>query len=154
MRMFETRRAWESHELESHRRQWVCQCCSATLSSRSTLAAHITRDHAGLFDELQLELLLNVSSRPQTVIASTECKLCDWERVLRPRNTHVPGCSTVDVTAKQFLRHVAGHQEQLALFALPRQRFDVDGENTAGGGHVRSFASSQAMVRISEGRME
>lgn len=60
-----------------------------------------------------------------------DCPFCDdWADVLRARgNSSRKGKSPeeyiVKVSATQFKRHVATHQEQLALFSVPKSNLDI-----------------------------
>ena len=59
-------------------------------------------------------------------IPAAACPLCDWDVILSELNKEVPSTEILVVTSEQFRRHLGGHMEQLALFALPRSYKDED----------------------------
>lgn len=151
MLVFESKRAWVDHEMEAHRRTWTCPGCPYTTGRDSgSLKGHLEQQHRDIATNLPLKALLKSSSRPLEILAAKECPLCDWGEELRSGNTHVTKDDDVTVTAPQFMRHLAGHLEQLALFALPRPVENEEGEGASIGVAFRSRENStDAMVSIS-----
>jgi hypothetical protein len=128
MRMFRSRNEWFSHELQNHRREWVCQQCQhAPFSSSSEYEAHLRTNHHIELQESQLKALLLQSEEPVDKVAATACRLCnDWEtNIGNPKHDsnrsflHGGQLTQPYGTRNQFRRHLGRHMEQLALFALP-----------------------------------
>ncbi|CAG8971715.1 hypothetical protein HYALB_00003183 [Hymenoscyphus albidus] len=65
-----------------------------------------------------------------------ECLFCeDWEGKLRRINPHIAPSEEFFVSPSQFKHHVGKHMEQLALFAVPRERSDdkdLNSDNSEG----------------------
>jgi hypothetical protein len=75
-----------------------------------------------------LPSILNTSRQVPTFVDPQDCPFCDkWAETLSSRGglkgknvSHPEGSSKVLVSPTRFKRHVATHQEQLAIFAIPR----------------------------------
>jgi len=123
--MFEDKAAWAQHDAE-HRHQWDCQHCRNTcgpFSSPGGLYEHMRSLHAG--DELPSEVLNQVvkaSSRPMDETAP-DCPLCDFDAEVHQQASKsgqaVPPGSQALIPLVELQKHLALHQEQLALFAIP-----------------------------------
>ena len=117
---------WE-HELESHRLEWCCRfCTSQPFSSEAKLSNHLRHRHPQVSDLSQLSALIKASRQSVDKIPAAACPLCDWDVTLSELNEQVPSTEILVVTSEQFRRHLGGHMEQLALFALPRSYKDED----------------------------
>jgi hypothetical protein len=124
--LFEDKAAWARHDAEEHRRQWDCQHCRGTcgpFSSSHGLYEHILSLHAG--DELPADVLdqvVKASSRP-SVETAPECPLCDFDAKVHDQANRlgqaVPLGSQAVIPLVELQKHLALHQEQLALFAIP-----------------------------------
>jgi hypothetical protein len=124
--LFEHKAAWARHDAEEHRRQWDCQHCRNTdrpFSSSQGLHEHLRSLHAG--HELPPEVLSQVvqaSSRPLNEIAP-DCPLCDFDievnRQADRTGQAIPPGSQAVIPLAELQKHLALHQEQLALFAIP-----------------------------------
>jgi hypothetical protein len=79
-----------------------------------------------------------ITSRPLDYIDTSRCMLCDWDKVLLSK-----GSVTV-VSRESFMGHLAHHLEQLALFALTRER---PGENS---GSIKSNHAANLSSRASQ----
>ena len=124
LKMFSSRQAWFSHELQYHRLDWCCQLCSRKYDIQGELEWHVRSCHAHNLTEAQIPALLNASQQPVDRIPANECSFCDdWGARLKETN---PGLSELFVTPAQFRSHVASHMEQLALFAIPRGSLEGD----------------------------
>ncbi|TVY53442.1 hypothetical protein LCER1_G003858 [Lachnellula cervina] len=133
MRMFRSRNEWFAHELQYHRREWVCQHCQhPAFTSAVEYSRHLEATHPTILHNSQLEALLLQSEEPVDKISSNACHLCDeWEANLNnskqdAKRLLLNGGKVVEPygTPKQFRRHLGRHMEQLALFALPTQEGD------------------------------
>lgn len=123
--LFEDREHWFEHELEQHRREWLCVSCPGLIfTARITFEKHLNRNH---FTEEKtgslIALTLESSSRPVTEVAASSCPFCnDWDQVLRQEaadtESKIPDDNEIMVPTEQFKRHLGRHMEQLALFAI------------------------------------
>lgn len=119
--LFQDRDSWFQHELEHHRRQWICHICSnMAFTFRDAIEAHLLTAHPEL-PNVALGAIINSSSHPMSEIEASACPLCnEWERSLIIKAAQL-GLSTSHVVAPlhDFRRHLGHHLEQLALFAIP-----------------------------------
>jgi hypothetical protein len=134
--MFRSRNEWFAHELQNHRREWVCQYCQhPAFSDVSAFSGHTKSTHPGVLANSPLEALTLQSEEPVDKIPSTACPLCkDWEADLKRKqaNRDLISLASNDGegmdaygTPKQFRRHLGRHMEQMALFALPPNDTEV-----------------------------
>ncbi|KAF2109006.1 hypothetical protein BDV96DRAFT_247899 [Lophiotrema nucula] len=103
-RLFERRNEWFSHELQLHRKSWICGYgCSKTFSSRHAYESHLLKRH------------------PSEAVKDQHSTLADIAETQMPMNSHdlCPLCKEHLTSLKLLRRHLGRHQEQLALFALP-----------------------------------
>lgn len=147
--MFEERSAWHDHELEHHRRIWSCHICQGlSFEAAGVLRTHLENEHAMSADDERLETILSACSRPAQQIAARDCTLCDWEPRLRHRNAEIPETADTTVTVVHFMKHLAGHLDQLALFALPRA-CPGEADTNAAGANNEDESSSHQKVSLS-----
>ena len=110
--LFSTRIEWIKHEMEIHRRRWQCIRCDGSsefFTTERDMIEHLRSQHADTITETQASIILKVCERPVTKFGSSACPLCsEWNPLL-----------TDETNAKQFFRHLARHQQQVALEALP-----------------------------------
>ncbi|KAI1292939.1 hypothetical protein F5Y03DRAFT_15812 [Xylaria venustula] len=135
--LFGDSRAWFEHELQCHRKQWVCMLCSrGPFSTAASFKSHLQGRHSDvLANESQIEIFMNASQRAVDTIPAEECPFCDEWAVSLKNDMPVPPSASlsevlVTVQPVQFRRHVASHMEQLALFAIPR---NTDGDDIEQG---------------------
>jgi hypothetical protein len=124
--LFEDKAAWALHDAEEHRRQWDCQHCRNTdrpFSSSQDLHEHLRALHAG--DGLPAEVFTQVvkaSSRPLSETVP-DCPLCDFDVDVHHEADRlgqaIPSGSQAVIPLAELQKHLALHQEQLALFAIP-----------------------------------
>lgn len=122
--MFTNSISWYKHEFKTHWVDWYCRLCQHSSSSRGDLETHTREQHAKDVTEGQIPALMSVSHRSKNAISPYLCPFCDdWgdelSVTMRGREK-----SKLLVTPHQYRLHVAGHMEQLALFALPRAHPD------------------------------
>lgn len=122
--LFEDRDTWFEHELRKHRCEYICTLCSCGPFSFERLAAHIQNTH-GHFSDRQLKMLREGGRQNSIRFKAEDCPFCDkWTEALSTTTSLIS--KTVDptqdifVTHTQFKKHVAIHQEQLAILALQR----------------------------------
>lgn len=130
-RFFGDSREWFDHEMQCHRGKWVCILCQrGPFASSQEMEAHARREHGNvLAHDSQLSVISSASQRSQDTLPAQDCPFCDeWAESLRADNPIPEGMAALEAVATvdpaQFRRHVASHQEQLALFALPRRSGD------------------------------
>ncbi|KAL8382715.1 hypothetical protein RB595_006483 [Gaeumannomyces hyphopodioides] len=126
--IFGDRNTWFEHELHYHRAIHTCNLCigGERLSSVSEMQDHFRSCH-GQFSEVQAQMLIESGREPVTEFKASDCPFCDeWaDRLgakLDPRGKDATGkapAGDATVTASRFRRHLAAHQEQLAIFAMP-----------------------------------
>ncbi|KAJ3578723.1 hypothetical protein NPX13_g1842 [Xylaria arbuscula] len=111
-RLFATRRDWVYHEMQLHRRQWICQQCACGYASKSEITNHIRRNHQFNITDRELAILLDMSERPNDEGNHDRCPFCH-----------------ATMSTRKLLDHIAGHMEELALFSLPRNLVDEETED-------------------------
>lgn len=122
--------SWFDHELQCHRRQWVCIMCEGgPFEAAEKFDNHLKSAHSDLPPDMAgLEVVKDASQRAVSEISAADCPFCDeWEDILRQKapgkENHDPSAqpgASITVSPRTFQAHVAHHMEQLALFALPR----------------------------------
>ena len=133
--MFADRSTWFSHELQVHRVEWCCPFCThSPLQSLGLFEDHLHIHHPQKFIKEQLSALGATCQQSVDKISPQACPFCEeWFVKLRDANPNLAG-GTLVVTPAQFQHHVGSHMEQLALFALPKDRGDaVESTDVAGG---------------------
>ncbi|KAL6407945.1 hypothetical protein AUP68_08986 [Ilyonectria robusta] len=148
-RFFGDRDTWFEHELKEHRARYTCSLCGHGPLGPKQIRAHIQTAH-GPFSDDQLQMLLDAGREALTKIRAKDCPFChDWEDALHLRTnpggkSTLPGEPTQDifVSTTRFKRHVAVHQEQLAIFALPRATEENGTRESASDGHSHSHVLS------------
>lgn len=144
--LFGDRDSWFEHELKEHRARYGCSLCGhGPLGSRD-IRAHIQSAH-GPFPDDRLRMLQDAGRQAVREYRAQDCPFChDWADILcqmaDPRGKAAVGAGSVAVSASRFKRHVAMHQEQLAIFALPRAREDDDSPGSASVVETRGTDSS------------
>ncbi|KAF5696850.1 ankyrin repeat [Fusarium mundagurra] len=132
--LFGDRDSWFDHELKNHRATYTCPLCDgARRTSKSNLRLHLAT-HGGFSDQ-QLRILEDASQDPAIHLRARDCPFCDeWAEKLGTKCIpSIPDIQDAVVSIARFKRHVATHQEQLAIFALPRAIAEdetVDKEST------------------------
>jgi len=103
-----------------------CLLCSKDCNSHKDLSQHLERQHQSA-DESTLASLSKAIARPPAKIPANHCPFqCGWEQKTRPEASNEPSNTVQVVDIATFRRHVAGHMEQLALFAVPRGVLTTD----------------------------
>ncbi|PON26770.1 hypothetical protein TGAM01_v204271 [Trichoderma gamsii] len=131
---FEDRDSWFDHELRKHRSQYSCILCQSGGFSLIALQAHILKAH-GDFSDAQIEILQEEGRENITQFEAQSCPFCDdWaEKLLQKSESVIHSFGSMQgilVNHNRFKRHVASHQEQLAIFAVPRAKEDEDLSNS------------------------
>lgn len=152
--LFEDRNSWFEHELQHHRSKHTCSLCQqGPFTSKSDIISHIVSAH-GSFSQDQLSAILASGIQVSTRLDASDCPFCDdWADTLQHRNPNSKlvsgqaGGSLVSLT--RFKRHVATHQEQLALFAVPRH-IEEAGSDRSGAGSISILTGSAGALDIAD----
>ncbi|KAI0407394.1 hypothetical protein F4802DRAFT_20177 [Xylaria palmicola] len=102
-RLFATRYDWVYHEMQLHRRRWVCRLCSCEFYSESEMIEHITRTHDSSITNGKLSIVIEMSEQQLDEDYVDKCPFCYGKMNLG-----------------KLLDHMASHMEELSLFALPQ----------------------------------
>jgi hypothetical protein len=120
--MYVTRHDWLYHEMQMHRRRWVCSGdCDLSFGTRDAVEFHMREKHHETFTELQLPVIIDLCERPADPNKNSLCPLCPAE-----------------MTLSKLQVHLATHLEELALFVLPvymSDKSERSGSNQGGGGN-------------------
>lgn len=104
--LFERRRDWIAHELQSHRNEWCCNTPGhQAYDSRKEFTSHMKRQHMGSVEMDRLDSLADMVARP-ALSMKFSCPL----RCSEDFN---------DLSIDRLERHVGRHLEIIATFALP-----------------------------------
>ncbi|KAF9777954.1 hypothetical protein IL306_004298 [Fusarium sp. DS 682] len=121
-KLYVSRRDWIYHELQVHRRRYICQekDCDSVFSSRKELSSHLKQHYNDAILSAQLDVILDFcSQRADDLNTGKEpCLICGEE---------------LSLSALQ--KHLAAHMEDIALFVLPT---DVDQESGDSKASVRA----------------
>lgn len=140
------------HELEHHRRQWECQRCKEKVfESKQTLLDHIHSTHKD--SSLSGDLLSQVAEVSSQLVVETnaECPFCEELGVEVIRRAQQMGREILDdqavlIPVEEFQKHIASHQEQLALFAIPQT---IERSVDSGSRPDRSEAGADERKKVS-----
>lgn len=156
--MFSDRDSWFNHELKHHHSVYMCKLCGIQYTATKMLQQHILGEHGAHSDEEVLSLIEHGKLVPSQLKAQG-CPFCDdWASILSHRRHQTEGLASstihqadILVSLTHFKRHVATHQEQLAIFAVPRT-VDDDEEHSHGAVEANSEAvwSQDDSTRITD----
>jgi hypothetical protein len=107
-----------------------------------------THEVGGLPEDVVAKLI-DASSHPVSE-ATPDCPFCDFENdvrsdVMAKGQDLLPGAPIV-IPLSDYHRHLASHQEQLALFAIPPE---VERSVESESNHSRSEADPQENIKVS-----
>lgn len=150
VRLFEDRGAWQAHDAECHHIRWECHYChTSTFDTAASFQNHLRSTHnVGEIPEEVLAEVVSSSSHPLTEVAPN-CPLCDFGAQVR-RDAASAGeklseSVQVVVSLADYHRHIASHQEQLALFAIP-PAIERSVESESRNGRSRADPDEQTQV--------
>ncbi|KAL8702927.1 MAG: hypothetical protein Q9201_003907 [Fulgogasparrea decipioides] len=129
--LFERRRDWIAHELQSHRTEWCCNTPEHPIyDSRTEFQSHMKRQHPGSFDMDQLDSFTNMVARPASNLKFS-CPLCCSDRF-------------VNLSIDKLEKHLGRHLEVIATFALPSNgtKSPTSQESIVTGGAIMNDTSS------------
>lgn len=155
---FGDRDSWFEHELRKHRCQYTCILCSKGIFSFDSLQAHILTTHGHMSDP-RLKMLREAGRENPTGFKAEDCPFCDeWAEKLLPKTSTKgkPVDSTQDILVNhdRFKRHVATHQEQLAIFAIPRATGDREMSGPGSTATSNSLKTSVSPLKVDEDPIE
>ncbi len=111
---YQSRRAWFNHELQNHRRLWTCNGhCKMTFKTEDLMVVHIQEHSRTALTDSQSLILARMCVNPIKETVTSKCPMC---------NLTITGLS-------KFSKHLGGHLEELALFALPVKIIESDAED-------------------------
>jgi hypothetical protein len=92
------------HELQIHRRQYVCKDCGEVYTNRNEISTHLQAHYGKSISPAQLSVMLDLCNLQVDVLEKKQdsCLLCGKELLL-----------------SALQEHLATHMEDLALFVLP-----------------------------------
>ncbi|KAI0114257.1 hypothetical protein F4776DRAFT_330204 [Hypoxylon sp. NC0597] len=144
--LFRDRNTWFDHELLAHRSKYICPLCSEDADSKASLTLHVESAH-GNFATEQISMLAEAGRVVPNHFEAQDCPFCDeWAELLKTKR-HGEDKSLIQVdgytlvSRSRFKRHVATHQEQLAIFVVPRSSEDAD-HASMGSGKSDSLGSA------------
>ncbi|OQE89740.1 hypothetical protein PENNAL_c0013G04005 [Penicillium nalgiovense] len=114
-KLYVSRHDWIYHELQVHRRKYVCKECDKRCAGRKELSTHLREHYKESIPPAQLSLILDLCDHQVDVSCTSEkdtCLVCGEE---------------LQLSALQG--HLAAHMEDIALFVLP----NADEEEETGG---------------------
>ncbi|RYP17412.1 hypothetical protein DL765_004542 [Monosporascus sp. GIB2] len=103
-KLYVSRHDWTYHELQIHRREFVCKECRKVCPSRNDMSTHLREHYDGSTPLAQLGVILDLCSRQIDVSENREdqCLMCGEE-----------------LSLLALYEHLAAHMEDIALFVLP-----------------------------------
>lgn len=153
LKMFHSRHEWFAHELQAHRREWICEYCThESFATANSFRNHLRLTHTVNIKGSQLEAIVLQCEEPIDKIPAAACKLCNqWENEIQ-RCSAVSGKPIRDEKTNKsgslsmFRKHLGRHMEQLALFALPIANNREDEAMDSEEQHSDSFDDEVALL--------
>ncbi|KAJ3471850.1 hypothetical protein MRS44_001949 [Fusarium solani] len=110
-KLYVSRHEWIYHELQIHRRKYVCKECPKTSSSRTEMSAHVQAHYGESIAPAQLGVILDLCDQQDDGMngEKEECLVCGEE-----------------LSFLALQGHLAMHMEDVALFILPNTQEDQD----------------------------
>ena len=145
--MFESRSEWYAHELQFHRREWVCgDPGHRVYSKRGDFESHVRRYHHEV-PENQRQTYIRSSERPVHAEA-IECPLCTEEHIIVREGNEEPTIrrDPKHVPVKIFKRHLGRHLERLALFSISSTQDEAEEEGSLPSNNLNSGGSQLSWV--------
>jgi tetratricopeptide (TPR) repeat protein len=141
---------WFQHEMTFHRVVYRCFLCpNKVYYQEKKYLSHLNQEHAKMLDVGGEQQGRDLARKPLAQIPASDCPCCsDWVDRLKERMTQTSRLASNEVlavTPTVFKRHLAGHLEQLALFAVPLGAATDDDNNSNAameeGKSKRTYAS-------------
>ena len=124
-KLYVSRHDWAHHELQVHRREFVCNKCDKRSQTRQEASAHL-REHGDSILPSQLSVILDLAERQVDISLSQKepCLVCGEE-----------------LSLKALQNHLASHMEDIALFVLPSAEDDEDTGDSNASIQVKNLGS-------------
>jgi hypothetical protein len=113
-RLYGSRRAWFTHEMNLHRRMWTCiDSCSKTFTKEVEFKAHLQNKHKDLCSSSGVEDIANAREHQIPSCNPFSCPFCSyWSQSAKHEDMR---------------RHIGRHMSRIALWSLPTvERQDQD----------------------------
>ncbi|KAK8127054.1 uncharacterized protein PG998_002813 [Apiospora kogelbergensis] len=127
-KQYAARYDWKYHEMQVHHRQWDCTVCRETFENRDMFRTHLSSSHSMNLQERRVSTLLDMGERAKDDASLSVCPLC-----------------FLAVQQIRLLDHVAGHIEEISLFALPRGTTSSDGDEEGISNKVHGESSNRSL---------
>lgn len=114
-----SRTDWIYHELQMHRRQFVCRDCDERFTNSRAMSEHLATAHGDAFTTTQIPIATSLCDRPEEEMSQQKCVLCSEE---------------MSLVALQA--HLATHMEDLSLFVLPLKVVEEEEISDGASNHV------------------
>ncbi|KAF2661221.1 ankyrin [Lophiostoma macrostomum CBS 122681] len=150
--IFESRIQWFEHEMNKHRRVWVCPFCTVEITDPVTMEHHMHEQHEDSVKSGELRPLVRQSSHRAQRIPASCCPLCDYDAILRSRLDLNNNHDSIMIKPEQLRSHLGRHLEQLAIFVLPKsalmhdRTYDEDGEGSDPHSDAASVRSDNSII--------
>lgn len=109
-RLFRNEKEWYQHELQFHRREWVCRitACGIIFRDLHEFRLHLEADHSKVLDELVLD-----QCERETTLPADQCPFC-----------------AVTIPMDKMRTHMGNHLIDCALSALPRVPLETEDDSS------------------------
>lgn len=102
LKLYATRHEWQYHEMQMHRRQWICaEPCGYSTNCKENFRQHLSDRHERRSYKEQV-FLLDICEGPMEEKCETTCPIC-----------------VANMSLGELYPHLGAHLEELALFVLP-----------------------------------
>ncbi|KAJ4146174.1 hypothetical protein NW754_001638 [Fusarium falciforme] len=130
-KLYVSRHEWIYHELQIHRRKYVCKECPKTSSSRTEMLAHVQEHYGESISPAHLDVILNLCDQQDDGMngEKEECLVCGEE-----------------LSFLALQGHLAMHMEDMALFILPNTQEDQDLGGTNDSVQVEKLSHSRSQI--------
>lgn len=131
----------------------MCKLCGCHYAAAKLLEQHVINDH-GPYSNDEIKSIIEHGKLVPSQLRAQDCPFCDkWALILSQRRHGTggqapPSIQQADVLVPltQFKRHLATHQEQIAIFALPRH-MEGDDERSRDAANSEALSSEEATSR-------
>ncbi|KAI5806083.1 hypothetical protein EDC01DRAFT_133541 [Geopyxis carbonaria] len=119
--LFESRREWFNHEVQTHRREWCCAQCEKIFRTRDKFKAHLNTTHP----EQYSNSIVNLCER--AVLTEQQCPICSKR------------CQYAKIAS-----HLGRHMQQIALFVLRESSNEEEDEEGGDGPALQEDSESES----------
>ncbi|KAH8882462.1 hypothetical protein GQ53DRAFT_665989, partial [Thozetella sp. PMI_491] len=103
-KLYVSRHEWMYHELQIHRRKYICNRCPTSCPTRKAMETHLREHYSGSIHPAQWAAILDLCDRPleKQNTGKEQCFICREE-----------------LPSSTLQEHLATHMEEVSLFVLP-----------------------------------